>query len=190
MRPDRRLLKSLVLLPSVPQETPIDYISPVTPFLAVFPKARGGTPLKDINQVNLNWGVWSMPAGATFVDISLVYYRGYLIPPNASSFNVGVVGTGVPQPEIFREQVLVFDPVTGRFLPFARTIRTSAPAPTFAYNANLYNDAGAPSVAGAPSAGGGHFSFAFQDDYAGFLVESDNDVQAGKYTISVTFGNS
>jgi len=190
MKPDRRLLKALVLLPVTPQETPIDYISPPTPFLAVFPKARGATPLKDINQVNLNWGVWSMPSGATYVDISLVYYRGYLIPPDASSFNVGVIATGVPQPEIFREQVLVFDPVTGRFLPYARTIRTTAPAPTLAYNANVYNDAGAPSTAGAPSPGGGHFSFAYQDDYAGFLVESNDNVHVGKYTISVTFGNS
>lgn len=188
--PTRRALKALVLLQATPQEANIDYISPQTTFLAIPPKARGLTPLKEVNQIQLNFGVWALPPAATYVDFTMVKYRGLLIPPDASSITAGVIATGLPQPEIFRDQSLIFDPLTNRWRPFSITIRIDAPAPNLVINAFNYNDAGAPGAPGFPSLGGGSFSFPVQDDYVGILVESDDNQGSGKYTLSATFGNS
>ena len=189
--PGRQITKNMVLLEAAPgrnaQETQIDYIDPPTPFIAVMPKARSIYPLRELNQMNVYFGVIAMPADATFVNFTLVKFRGWIIPPDASSFDAGCFATGTARYEIFAEQVLIYNSVTGFFDPVPQTVQITGPTPTLAYNSQTYNYFG-----GAPGQGGGSFSFPITEDYVGLLVESDDDGEGapGTYVINTTLGNS
>lgn len=174
--PGRRWTGNLVLLPSKPQETEIDYIAPVTPFIAVFPKAKGLYPLKEFNQVVLNFGLWAFPAGgATFVDVTMIKFRGFLVPPDASAYDAGTVATGTVRFEFFQDQYLIPDSVTNMLDPFPRTVRFTAAAPTLVYNGQNYRE-------------GASIAWPVCDDFIGFLVESDAVDATGLYTMSATLG--
>lgn len=185
--PGRRWTGCLVLSSATPEETEIDYISPATPFLAVLPKARGLYPLKEFTQLQLNLGVWAMPAGATQVLVTLVKFRGWLIPADASSFDVGSIATGTPRFEMFADQYEQVDAVDSLLDPFPATIKVTGPAPILVLNGQNYSVSGL-----TPGNGGGSFNYGLTDDFAGFLV-TDNAVEQGapgNFTISVTLGSN
>lgn len=175
--PGRQWTGNLVLLPPAPPETEIDYIAPATPFIAVLPKNKGAYPLKEFNQLNLNFGLWEMPEDATYVDVTLIKFRGFLIPPGNPSRDVGTISTGTVRYEFFLDQFLEVDGITNKLDPEAFTIRHTAAAPTLAYNGQTYSM-------------GNSYNFPLKDDFVGFLVQSDatEDDRPGLYTMSITLG--
>lgn len=184
--PGRRWQGNLVLLNNLTANpTQIDHISPVTPFIAIAPRNKGIYPMKEFTQIQLNVGIWALPAGATFVDITMIKFRGFLRPQSGATQDTGSIATGTPRLEFFRDQYTQVDGITGLLDPFPATIRFIGAAGTLVYNGQNYDDAGQ-----SAGNGGGSFSFPITDDYVGFLVESDDDVGAGTYTLSVTLGSN
>ena len=177
MRPGRRITCTLqdTAIPPTPQD-----VQPITaPGILVFPP--GAYPLKPFDQLELYWGLWTMPTGASYVDITMFAFRGWIFDPTAPTFRDPGSMDLQPSPantDMYLETFLQLDTTSGLEIPFQARIRKTA-------------------ADGSVSAGAGptnyrtgtRHSFPIEEDMIGFLIQSDGMSGTGSMSLFGVLGS-
>jgi hypothetical protein len=167
MRPGRRVPFHLVTL-AIPEveieEQPLSQTQILT-----FPKQIGLYNLKQFDQIEMYWGLWTMPTGASFVDLTLIGFRGWAL---GSGFMFPAFMASSFPLEIYAAQFLQLDTTTPAVFPFQERIRkTAADAPI------------ATTDIVEPVRMGTRLSFPIEEDYIGFLIQHDGTDATGSQTL-------
>ena len=175
-RPGRRFPTNLVYAHN-PQEAIAD--SPIVfPEMCVFPPRLGIYPLKQWDQIELYVKLVEMPEGATFVNLTMFGFEGDF--PRAAFPGAYLPGTVYPGGfvnEIYLEQFLQLDTTNGWEAPFQARIHLTATSPT------IVMDAGDTYILGQ------RFSFPVEEDYIGWLIESDGASNTGDIALWAILGS-
>lgn len=178
MRPGRRITCILqsTAIPAVPQ----DVAAIAVPGMLVLPPQN--YPLKQYDQLEIYWGLWAMPIGATFVDLTMVAFRGFIYDPTAPTFRDPGSMDLQPLPgftDMYFETFLQLDTTNGLEVPFQARIRKTAADPTI-----IGLGAGPTSYAI-----GTRHSYPIEEDYLGFLIQSDGADGTGSMSLFGVLGS-
>jgi hypothetical protein len=163
-RPQQAQLHSTILAPEL-------YLLP--PQLSIY-------PLKQFDQLELYVDVNTMPTGASFVDITLITFQAFLngntIAPPPTALEVGEADQAGFFDVIYLQQFLELDPTTPADFPFQDNIRITAAAATIV------------TASGATYTLGKRVSFPIEEDYIGFLVQTDGTSNTGVMSMRAILG--
>lgn len=146
-----------------------------TTCLYLIPPEFGCYPLTGVNQLILNWTLYTMPTAATYVQIGPVSFRNLLVTVDGGTPNVGYVvsGTGVLNLEFNAFTFDQLDSINGIVKPHPYYIRkTAVDSATFGTSTLV-------------SAIGSRHAIPIADRYVGFFVNHDGTTGTGSHTVSV-----
>lgn len=171
MRPGRRIPFTLETVGIPP--TQIEQATVFQVQIAVFPRQMGLYPLKQFDQLELYWGLWDFPDAASYVDLTLIGFRGFLAPLASGIANTipGYTGNTVFR-EFYSEVFLALDATNELEIPNQARIRKTAADPTlFATDTNTSYRMGS------------RHSFPIEEDHFGFLIQTDGDDDTGSQSL-------